>query len=296
MTENSCLPPADGRRRRQHDDDHRNRGVRSDAGASQEARRGTRRAGRRCVGRSRRGGRRRRGGRPASWPRKCCRTRRPRRRPIYPAAAHAEMAGMVGEMIAEHVTLSAIGARLAALTDGAAAAEQAQRIAGLFTAHAAKENDVLLPRCSPTSPWTWPGCWSRCMAPPGSPRYPPRPPARRRTPRPRWCPAAAGGIGAGPRGDADRACRIAASAWAALREARPDLAAKVTAALHGFARRVGGPPRPEPAVAARRSRPAPGRTTPTSTSVTWPRRGGTRRSSRLPRSGPPRGVRARQRS
>jgi uncharacterized protein (DUF2249 family) len=43
----------------------------------------------------------------------------------------------------------------------------------------------------------------------------------------------------GRAGDADRACRIAASAWAALREARPDLAVRVTAALHGLARRVG---------------------------------------------------------
>lgn len=65
---------------------------------------------------------------------------------IYPAAvAHADMAGLVGEMIAEHVTLSVLGAGLAALTDGAAAAEQAQQIAGLFAAHAARENDVLLP-------------------------------------------------------------------------------------------------------------------------------------------------------
>ena len=41
-------------------------------------------------------------------------------------------------------------------------------------------------------------------------------------------------------GEADRACRLAASAWAALRETRPDLAVKVTAALHGLTRRAGG--------------------------------------------------------
>jgi uncharacterized protein (DUF2249 family)/iron-sulfur cluster repair protein YtfE (RIC family) len=65
---------------------------------------------------------------------------------IYPAAAaHADMAGMVGEMIAEHVTLSALGARLAAVADPASAAGQAQQVATLFAAHAAKENDVLLP-------------------------------------------------------------------------------------------------------------------------------------------------------
>ncbi len=43
-------------------------------------------------------------------------------------------------------------------------------------------------------------------------------------------------------GDADRACKIAASAWAALRGARPDLAARVAAALHGLARRAGESP------------------------------------------------------
>ena len=65
---------------------------------------------------------------------------------IYPAAAaRADLAGIVGEMVAEHVTLSAMGARLPVLTDGAAAAEQARKITALFTAHAARENDVLLP-------------------------------------------------------------------------------------------------------------------------------------------------------
>jgi iron-sulfur cluster repair protein YtfE (RIC family) len=64
---------------------------------------------------------------------------------IYPAAARAGLASTVEEMTAEHVTLSALGAQITALTDGEAAAGQARQIAGLFTAHAAKENDVLLP-------------------------------------------------------------------------------------------------------------------------------------------------------
>jgi uncharacterized protein (DUF2249 family) len=65
---------------------------------------------------------------------------------VYPAAAaHADMAGMVGEMVAEHIMLSALSARLAAVTDPALAAGQAQQAATLFAAHAAKENDVLLP-------------------------------------------------------------------------------------------------------------------------------------------------------
>ena len=41
-------------------------------------------------------------------------------------------------------------------------------------------------------------------------------------------------------GQADQACRLAASAWAALREPRPDLAVRVTGALHGLARRLDG--------------------------------------------------------
>lgn len=65
---------------------------------------------------------------------------------IYRAAtAHANMAGVVGEMTADHVTLAAIGTRLAAPAGAAAAADNAQRIADLFVAHAARENDVLLP-------------------------------------------------------------------------------------------------------------------------------------------------------
>jgi uncharacterized protein (DUF2249 family) len=65
---------------------------------------------------------------------------------IYPAAAaHADLAATVDAMTAEHKTLSAAAARLAGLSDGAVAAEQAERIAELFTSHAAKENDILLP-------------------------------------------------------------------------------------------------------------------------------------------------------
>lgn len=45
-------------------------------------------------------------------------------------------------------------------------------------------------------------------------------------------------------GQADRACRIAAAAWAALREPRPDLAANVTVALHGLTRHVDRVPDP----------------------------------------------------
>ena len=43
-------------------------------------------------------------------------------------------------------------------------------------------------------------------------------------------------------GQADRACRLAAAAWATLREPRPDLASTVTAALHGLTRHLDSVP------------------------------------------------------
>jgi uncharacterized protein (DUF2249 family)/iron-sulfur cluster repair protein YtfE (RIC family) len=162
---------------------------------------------------------------------------------IYPVAVrHADIGGMVGEMIAEHVTLSAIGTRLAALTDGAVAAEQAQQIAGLFAAHAAKENDVLLPALLAEKSVDLAGLLDQ-MHGAGHDD------SRDKT--------SAGGkvddfqatvvslllqaaSALARAGGPDRACRIAASAWAALRETRPDLAARVTAALHGLTRRVDG--------------------------------------------------------
>ena len=163
---------------------------------------------------------------------------------IYLAAAQAGLASTVGEMIAEHVTLSALGARVTTLTDGEAAAGQAQQIAGLFTAHAARENDVLLPALLADKSVDLAGLLAQMHDHTGQHALP--------TPaagdQPEDAPAtvlslllqAAAALARA--GEADRACKIAASAWAALHETRPDLAARVTAALHGFARRVGEAP------------------------------------------------------
>jgi len=185
---------------------------------------------------------------------------------IYPAAAaHAGLADTVGEMIAEHVTLSAAGARLAALTDGTAAAEQAQQIAGLFAAHASRENDVLLPALLADESVDLAGLLGRMHGSTGhddTHDQTPAPAAGRQAEDSQATVVSLllqGAAALARAGDADRACRIAASAWAALREARPDLAARVTAALHGLARRVdgdtqsglaGGEPEPAAATAA----------------------------------------------
>ncbi len=214
-------------------------------------------------------------------------------RTIYPAAAaHADMAGLVGEMTAEHVTLSALGSRVATVTDGTAAAEQAQQIAGLFTAHAARENDVLLPALLADESVDLAGLLAQMHDGTGRDEVPapavaavdlPVPAVRAADSRPADSPAVAAvevPVPAVPAadsrpadapaavvslllqaaaalaraGEADRACTIAASAWAALRDARPDLAVRVTAALHGLARGAGeGPAGGEPDAAAARA-------------------------------------------
>jgi len=163
---------------------------------------------------------------------------------IYPAAAHAGLAGVVGEMTAEHRTLTAAGERLAALTDGAAVAQQAQQIAGLFAAHAAKENDLLLPALLADRSVDLAALLGQMHDSAGHDEAP-APDAGHQADDPQAAvvslllQAAAALARAG---EADRACRIAASAWAALHETRPDLAARVTAALHGLTRRTGEAP------------------------------------------------------
>ena len=161
---------------------------------------------------------------------------------VYPAAAaHDGLAGMVGEMLAEHVTLSVLGARLSALTDGAAAAEQAQQIAGLFRVHAAKENEILLPALL-TGKSVDLAALLDCMHDDAGHAGTPAPAGESQADDPQATVLSLllqSAAALARAGQADRACRIAASAWAALRETRPDLAVKVTAALHGLARGAG---------------------------------------------------------
>jgi iron-sulfur cluster repair protein YtfE (RIC family) len=167
---------------------------------------------------------------------------------IYPAAGERDdLAGLVSEMIAEHRDLASAAERLPG-APAAAAAEQATKIAALFTDHVAKENDILLPALLPargaslaqllgqmhrraqvvpeaTAPGTEPAGDADA-----TPAADPAPAVLRLL------------LEAAPElaraGEGDRACRLAASAWAALRAPRPDLAARVTAALHGLARRA----------------------------------------------------------
>lgn len=65
---------------------------------------------------------------------------------LYSAAASQARGGeLVAAMTAEHRTLAGLAARLRTESSAAAVASTAESIATLFAAHAAKENDLLLP-------------------------------------------------------------------------------------------------------------------------------------------------------
>ena len=164
---------------------------------------------------------------------------------IYPAAAALDgLAGTVSEMAAEHKVLSEAAGRLAEPAGAASTAERAEEIASLFAGHVAKENDVLLPALLASQGTDLPALLAAM---------------HRRTEQAVPVNPAEAAIAADPldtvlslllqaatalarAGQADRACRLAAAAWAALREPRADLAVRVTAALHGLARRTDGAP------------------------------------------------------
>lgn len=181
---------------------------------------------------------------------------------LYPAAAHGNLTGTIGEMTDEHKVLSAAAERLATAPDGTAAAEQAGQIADLFTAHVARENDIVLPSLLAERDADLAALLTEMHHRTEEAGKAVSAPAEQVTDLPAAMLAllleAAAVLARA--GQADRACRIAASAWAAVREPRPDLAVKVTAALHGLARRAnGGPARAETSAGDREPGTEPGR-------------------------------------
>ena len=205
---------------------------------------------------------------------------------IYPAAAlRGGLIGTVNEMLAEHHTLSAAAGALTGLADGTAAAGQARQIAELFAAHAARENDVLLPALLADHDVDLAALLAQMhrraeeaarAAPPGD--------TTSRDPQGALVGLLLEAARALARaGQADLACQLAAAAWAVLREERPDLAVTVTAALHGLTRRAGGGPAQAgapPAPVSRERAPAARQARPVSTCATCRRRSAMTRSSR----------------
>lgn len=161
------------------------------------------------------------------------------------AATRVQLAGTVTEMIGEHRNLASAIEQLATAPTGLDAAHQAESIAALFTAHVAKENDLLLPMLLADQEVNlahllvqlhqlteevhkavnWREDTSR--------------PDTEAAMLSLFLEAATGLARAGQR---DEACRLTASAWAALRVSGPELAVRVTGALHRLARLVPADP------------------------------------------------------
>lgn len=153
-------------------------------------------------------------------------------RTVYRAAVRRPKTELVVRaLVSENRSIAWHGGRLATEA-GPEAAATAEAIRSLFAVHVAKENYPLLccsPPCSPAGPWTWlAGLPAQMQDHAGHDEVP--------------APAAAGQPGDAPAavvslllqaaavlartGEADRACKIAASAWAAPRDSRPDLASR----------------------------------------------------------------------
>ena len=155
------------------------------------------------------------------------------------ASARAELADTVREMITEHRSLASASELLADASSGEAAAAQAQEIATLFAVHVARENDVLLPPLVADSDVDLAQLLIQMHRLTEAAQQESPLSEDASTPDPDAMVLSLlleGATDLAHAGYGDRACRLAASASAVLRVPRPELAVRVTAALHRLAR------------------------------------------------------------
>ena len=166
---------------------------------------------------------------------------------IYRAAGqYADLAGTVQEMTAEHRRLADLSEKLARASESQEALVAAGTIGPLFAAHVDKEDQLLLPRLHDDPATQLPDLLRQmhellegAKEAPGEAG--PAPVADSSAPAPDPLGAVFGllldaGKALAGSGQGDLACRLVASAWAAVRGPRPELAVRATAALHGLAR------------------------------------------------------------
>lgn len=155
---------------------------------------------------------------------------------VYRAAAgDPAMEETVSAMIDEHRQLAASTERLATAPEGQAAAAEADSLGGLFAAHVAKENEVMLPALAKSSSVDLAALLIQMHrlteaaqddTPTVQSAVTPDTEAR----LVQLLVEATRRLADAGRGDA--ASRVAAQAWAAVHVPRPDLAVRVTSALH----------------------------------------------------------------
>lgn len=142
-------------------------------------------------------------------------------------------------MVGEHQALTVAIEQLANAPDGREAAERAEAIDSLFAAHVAKENDVLLPSLLADKQVDLAqllGEMHRLTAASQDETAFAEDASAPDLETALLSLLLDGATDLARAGQGDRACALAASAWAALRVPRPELAARVTAALHRLVR------------------------------------------------------------
>ena len=157
------------------------------------------------------------------------------------AAAKADLADTVAGMVDEHRTLVSLAEQLATAVAGAGALSQAEAIGALFDEHVTKENELVLPPLAADDKVDLAGLLAEMHRLTEAAQG--ETPSADEVAAPdaeanlvRLLLGAAGQLA--DVGRADAACKLAAEAWAAVRVARPELAVRVTAALHRLVRSV----------------------------------------------------------
>ncbi|MDA8357826.1 MAG: DUF2249 domain-containing protein [Actinomycetota bacterium] len=161
------------------------------------------------------------------------------------AAAKADLAETVAGMVDEHHKLASLAERLATAGDGVLAAVEADAISALFAAHVASENELVLPPLAADEAVDLAGLLVRMheltkAAQDETSVAEDLATSDVEATLVRLVLGAAGQLADAGRGDA--ACKLAAEAWVAVRVARPELAVRVTAALHRLVRSVTAEP------------------------------------------------------
>ena len=171
------------------------------------------------------------------------------------AAAKADLAETVAGMIDEHRQLISLVEQLATAGDASGALRHAEAIGSLFARHVTKENELVLPPLAADEAVDLAGLLAEMH--------------RRTEAAKREAPATEGAAAPDAEatlvrlllraasqladaGQGDAACTLAAEAWTAVRASRPELAVRVTAALHRLVRSVAAEP-----VSLSPGRPAP---------------------------------------
>ena len=160
------------------------------------------------------------------------------------AGARADLAGRVGEMTAEHRALTSATESLANAATAPAALELATQIGALFTTHVGKENDLLLPALLEDDNVDLTQLLMQMHRLTEAAQDNPfvedaSSPDSEAMVLSLLLEAAEELAHAG---HGDRACQLVASAWAALRTPRPELAVRTTANLHRLVRLVASEP------------------------------------------------------